>query len=246
VTVTLPSDAFRLLASRPHEPLRTFHPRRSPLSQDRQDALEHLWPVLGFSIHDPEHPYPTTPDGLLDTVALFGREAPLVVEIGSGMGETTAAMAAADPGRDYLALEAHLPGIASLLGFVGGLGLSNVRVGHGDALELLRRAVAPESLDAVHVYFPDPWPKNKHHKRRLIQPSHVDLLRSRLRVGGTLHCATDWRPYAEQMRDVLAADPDLTSSGLVARPAHRPVTKFEQRGLDLGHAVHDVVARRTR
>jgi len=244
--VTLPSDAFRLTAIRAHEPLRTYHPRRSPLSQDREDSLETYWPQFGFSVHDAEHPYPTTPDGRLDTVALFGREAPVVVEIGSGMGETTAAMAAADPGRDYLALEAHLPGIASLLGFVGQAGLTNVRVGHGDALDLLRRVVAPDSLDAVHVYFPDPWPKNKHHKRRLIQATHVDLLRSRLRVGGTLHCATDWLDYAEQMRDVLEADSDLESSGLVARPAHRPVTKFEQRGLDLGHVVHDVIARRIR
>lgn len=243
--MTLPADAFRHVASRPHEPLRTFHPRRSPLSRDRQDALARLWPTLGFSVHDESAPYPSS-GGLLDPVALFGRDAPLVVEIGSGMGETTAAMAAADAGRDYLAIEAHLPGIAHLLGLIDTLGLTNVRVAHGDALELLRRAIAPDSLDAVHVYFPDPWPKARHHKRRIIQPSHVELLRSRLRVGGTLHCATDWLEYAEQMRDVLAADPGLSSSGLVPRPDHRPVTKFEQRGLDLGHPVHDVIARRTR
>ncbi|MDM7830323.1 tRNA (guanosine(46)-N7)-methyltransferase TrmB [Cellulomonas edaphi] len=242
----LPSDAFRHVASRPHEPLRTFHPRRAPLSRDREESLANLWPRLGFSVHDAEHPFPTTSDGMLDTVALFGRAAPVVLEIGSGMGETTAAMAAADPDRDYLALEAHLPGIASLLGLVDAAGLTNVRVGHGDALDLVRRALAPGSLDAVHVFFPDPWPKSRHHKRRLVQPAHVELLRSRLRLGGTLHCATDWPQYAEQMRDVLAADPDLDSSGLVDRPAHRPVTKFEQRGLDLGHPVHDVIARRIR
>ncbi|MEN0130535.1 MAG: tRNA (guanosine(46)-N7)-methyltransferase TrmB [Brevundimonas sp.] len=243
--MTLPSDAFRHVASRPHEPLRTFHPRRAPLSREREDALEVLWPRLGFSVHDESHPFPVR-DGSLDPVALFGRDAPLVLEIGSGMGETTAAMAAADPARDYLAVEAHLPGIAHLLGLIDTHGLTNVRVAHGDALDLVRKAIAPDSLDAVHIFFPDPWPKARHHKRRIVAPAHVELLRSRLRVGGTLHCATDWAEYAGQMRDVLAADPGLESSGLIARPAHRPVTKFEQRGLDLGHAVHDVVARRTR
>ncbi|WP_029289159.1 tRNA (guanosine(46)-N7)-methyltransferase TrmB [Cellulomonas sp. HZM] len=241
--MTTSGDAFRHVAARPHEPLRTFHPRRAALGRDRQEALTRWWPRYGFSVHDPASPFPTA-DGVLDTRALFGREAPVVLEIGSGMGETTAEMAAADPDRDYLALEAHLPGIAALLGLVGARGLTNVRVGHGDALELLRTAVAPGSLAAVHVFFPDPWPKARHHKRRLVQPEHVELLRSRLVVGGTLHCATDWPDYAEQMRDVLAADPGLLSSGLVDRPAHRPVTKFEQRGLDLGHPVHDVIARR--
>ncbi|WP_448630518.1 tRNA (guanosine(46)-N7)-methyltransferase TrmB [Cellulomonas soli] len=190
---------------------------------------------------------PLTPAGLLDTPTLFGRSAPLVLEIGSGMGETTAAMAAADPGRDYLAVEAHLPGIANLLLLVERAGLANVRVAHGDALDLVRRLLPADGLDAVHVFFPDPWPKARHHKRRIIQPSHVALLRSRLRVGGTLHCATDWLEYAESMRDVLDADPGLAGPvELVARPAHRPVTKFEQRGIDLGHEVHDLVVRRAR
>ena len=244
--MTLPSDAFRHVASRPHEPLRTFHPRRAPLSAEREDALDRLWPRWGFSVHDEAHPYPTAADGLLDTGSLFGRSAPVVVEIGSGMGDATVAMAADDEGRDYLAIEAHLPGIAQLLGLVEERGLTNVRVAHGDALDLLRRAVGPDSLDAIHAYFPDPWPKARHHKRRLIQPAHVELLRSRLRIGGTLHVATDWPDYAAQMRDVLAADPGLDSSGLVDRPRHRPVTKFEQRGLDLGHPVADVIAVRTR
>nr|WP_225224879.1 tRNA (guanosine(46)-N7)-methyltransferase TrmB [Cellulomonas sp. JH27-2] len=242
----MPSDAFRHVASRPHEPLRTFHPRRAPLSAEREGALDRLWPRWGFSVHDEAHPFPATADGLLDTAALFGRSAPVVVEIGSGMGDATVAMAADDRGRDYLAIEAHLPGIAQLLGLVEEHGLTNVRVAHGDALDLLRRAVGPDSLDAIHAYFPDPWPKARHHKRRLIQPAHVELLRSRLRMGGTLHVATDWPDYAEQMRDVLDVDPGLDSSGLVARPPHRPVTKFEQRGLDLGHPVADVIAVRTR
>ncbi len=245
--MSLPSDAFRHVASRPHEPLRTFHPRRATLGRDREHALAHLWPRFGFSVHDDElGPPPVTATGALDTVALYGGDAPLVLEIGSGMGETTAAMAAADPDRDYLAVEAHLPGVANLLVLLDRDGLTNVRVAHGDALDLVRRAVPPDTLDAVHVFFPDPWPKARHHKRRLVQPAHVALLRSRLRVGGTLHCATDWADYAEQMLDVLTADPALVTDGFVPRPAHRPVTKFEQRGLDLGHEVRDVVARRVR
>lgn len=246
--MSLPSDAFRHVAARPHEPLRTFHPRRAPLGREREDALRFLWPRLGFSVHDADSPVPLTADGALDTVALFGRSAPLVLEIGSGMGETTATMAAADPSRDYLAVEAHLPGVANLLGLLDRAGLTNVRVAHGDALDLVRTALPDESLDAVHVFFPDPWPKARHHKRRLVQPSHVALLRSRLRVGGTLHCATDWVDYADAMLEALTADPFLenTADGFTPRPAHRPVTKFEQRGLDLGHEVRDVVFRRVR
>lgn len=246
--MSLPSDAFRHVASRPHEPLRTFHPRRAPLGPEREEALRVLWPRFGFSVHDARSPMPHRADGALDTAALFGRTAPLVLEIGSGMGETTAAMAAADPARDYLAVEAHLPGVAHLLGLLDRAGPTNVRIAHGDALDLVRTSVPVGSLDAVHVFFPDPWPKARHHKRRLVQPSHVALLRSRLRVGGTLHCATDWVDYADAMLEALKADPGLenTVDGFAPRPAHRPVTKFEQRGLDLGHEVRDLVFRRVR
>jgi len=127
-------------------------------------------------------------------------------------------------------------------------GLGNVRVAHGDALDLVRHRLPEGSLDAVHVFFPDPWPKARHHKRRIIQPAHVALLRSRLVVGGTLHCATDWVEYADAMLEVLDADPGLEnpSGGFAPRPAHRPVTKFERRGLDLGHEVRDLVVRRCR
>ena len=258
--MNLPSDAFRLVAARPHEPLRTYHPRRSALGPEREEDLRTLFPVLGFSVHD------DFADSPFDAAAQFGRTAPLVLEIGSGMGETTAAMAAADPSRDYLAVEAHLPGVANLLGLIDRAGLTNVRIAHGDALDLVRTALpvvdglgeeflAPGAkssispgLDAVHVFFPDPWPKARHHKRRLVQPSHVALLRSRLRVGGTLHCATDWVDYANAMLDALTADPGLenTADGFAPRPSDRPVTKFEQRGLDLGHEVRDLVFRRVR
>ena len=241
------ADAFQHTAARPHEPLRTFHPRRAALGRDRTAALERLWPRFGFSVHDAGvGAAPRTADGALDTDVLFGRRAPVVLEIGSGMGEATAAMAAADPARDYLAVEAHLPGVANLLLLLERAGLTNVRIAHGDALELVRDAVPEGSLDAVHVFFPDPWPKARHHKRRIVAPAHVALLRSRLRVGGVLHCATDWAPYAEAMLDVLAGDPGLATDGFVPRPAHRPVTKFERRGLDLGHPVHDLLAQRVR
>lgn len=229
-----------------HGPVRTFHPRRSALGPARTDALERLWPVYGFSVHDDASGTgPARADGTLDTVALFGRAVPVVLEIGSGMGEAVAAMAAADPDRDYLAVEAHLPGLAHLLTLVERRGLTTVRLAHGDALDLVRR-IAPSSLDAVHVFFPDPWPKPKHHKRRIIAPAHVALLRSRLVPGGTLHCATDWAPYAHEMLAVLATDPELDNphAGFAPRPAHRPVTKFERRGLALGHQVYDVVTQR--
>ncbi|MEW2375117.1 tRNA (guanosine(46)-N7)-methyltransferase TrmB [Micromonospora sp. NPDC047812] len=209
------------------------------MSSRQTDALDRLWPVYG--LHVPERP--GTP---VDLAALFGRRAPLVLEIGSGMGDTTAEMAAADPGRDYLAVEVHTPGIANLLDLVDRHGLRNVRVAQGDALDLV--AGLPEaSLDAVHVFFPDPWPKSRHHKRRIIQPAHVALLRSRLTPGGTLHCATDWAEYAEAMRQTLDADPGLVDAheGFAPRPAHRPVTKFERRALRAGRPIFDLIHRRS-
>ncbi|GIG28564.1 tRNA (guanosine(46)-N7)-methyltransferase TrmB [Cellulomonas marina] len=263
---TAPQDRFTHVAARPHEPLRTFHPRRAALGAERRDALDRLWPRWGFSVHDEalgplplrasrapgsaDDPAAPAPVQVLDAPALFGRAAPLVLEIGPGMGEATAAMAAADPGRDVLAVEAHLPGIAALLLRLEEAGLTNVRVGHGDALDLVRRRLPEGSLDEVRVFFPDPWPKPRHHKRRLVRPAHVALLRSRLVVGGTLHCATDWPEYAEAMLAALSADPGLANAStradgfVVPRPAHRPETKFERRGRALGHEVRDLVFRR--
>ncbi|WP_222106286.1 tRNA (guanosine(46)-N7)-methyltransferase TrmB [Catellatospora sichuanensis] len=218
----------------------TFYPRRGRVSGRHEDALTRLWPTYGVTIADPYPP--------LDTEALFGRRAPLVLEIGSGMGDATVAMAAADPGRDYLAVEVFPPGLGNLLAVVEERGLANVRVAQGDALHLLRQMLPPDSLDAVHVYFPDPWPKLRHHKRRLIQPDNVTLLRSRLTVGGVLHCATDWADYAEQMAEVLDAADGLANlhDGFAPRPAHRPVTKFERRGIAAGRQIFDLLYRRTR
>lgn len=242
MTVTDPRAALARPAvpAPPVAPIRTFHARRGRLGEGRLDALDRLWPRYGLDVPS------ATPGARVRTDILFGRRAPMVLEIGSGMGEATIAMAAADPGRDYLAVEVHLAGIANLLRQVERAGLGNVRVARGDALRLLRDGLAPDSLDAVHVFFPDPWPKARHQKRRLIQPSHVALLRSRLAPGGTLHCATDWAEYAETMLATLDADPELVNAypGFAPRPAHRPLTGFERRGLAAGRQIFDLIFQR--
>jgi tRNA (guanine-N7-)-methyltransferase len=215
-------------------PIRTFHPRRGRMSSRHTDAHAELWPRFGLRVDDGDR-------RPLDLGVLFGRVAPVVLEIGFGMGDASAAAAAADPERDHLGVEVHTPGIGNLLALVGEFGLTNVRVAHGDAMELVHR-IAPGSLDAVHVFFPDPWPKARHHKRRLIQPANVALLRERLRPGGLLHCATDWPDYAEAMTETLERDPGL-------RPAEddvagRPETKFERRGRAAGRPITDLRYRR--
>jgi tRNA (guanine-N7-)-methyltransferase len=190
---------------------------------------------------------PYTP-AALDLDALFGRRAPHILEIGFGMGETSAAIAAAHPENDYIGVEVHTPGVGSLCKLVAEMGLTNQRIIQHDAVEVLRDMVAPASLSGVHIFFPDPWPKARHHKRRLIQGPLVALLASRLRPGAYLHCATDWENYAEQMLAVLSAEPLLENTagetGYAPRPDYRPLTKFEARGLRLGHGVWDLVFRR--
>jgi len=173
----------------------------------------------------------------------FGRKAPLVLEIGFGMGDATATIAAARPEVDFLGIEVHPPGVGALLKRIGELGLANLRIVQHDAVEVLEQMVPPASLAGVHVFFPDPWHKLRHHKRRLVQPGFVRLLASRLTPGATLHCATDWENYAAQMLEVLSGEPSLrnTAAGYAERPALRPLTKFENRGLGLGHGVWDLV-----
>ncbi len=213
-----------------HRPIRTFHPRRGRMSARHADAHAALWPRLGLTVADGDR----TP---LDLRDLFGRSAPVVLEIGFGMGDAMAAMAAADPARDYLGVEVHTPGIGNLLALVAEQDLANVRVAHGDAMELVHR-IAPRGLAAVHVFFPDPWPKVRHHKRRLIRPDNVALLRDRLRPGGLLHCATDWPEYAAAMAGTLDADPFLSRAG--DDRAGRPETKFERRGAEAGRPITDL------
>jgi tRNA (guanine-N7-)-methyltransferase len=185
-------------------------------------------------------PFATTP---LDAPRVFGRHAPLVVEIGFGMGQATAQIAAARPHDDFLGIEVHEPGVGALLQRIDKQQLANLRIVQHDAVEVLQNMIAPSTLAAVHVFFPDPWPKKRHWKRRLIQPPFVALLASRLAPGGALHCATDWQPYAEQMLEVLSAEPSLdnTAEGYAPRPDYRPLTKFESRGLALGHGVWDLL-----
>jgi tRNA (guanine-N7-)-methyltransferase len=183
----------------------------------------------------------------LDFSALFGRAAPTILEIGFGMGETTAAIALAHPHHDYVGIEVHSPGVGGLLKLIEEKQLPNLRLVQHDAMDVVEHMIEPGTLAGIHVFFPDPWPKTRHHKRRLIQPLFVHLLASRLTPGGYIHLATDWEEYAEQMLEVLTAEPLLknTAAAFAPRPDHRPLTKFEQRGLKLGHGVWDLVFRRT-
>ena len=181
----------------------------------------------------------------LDLATTFGGR-PVVLEIGFGMGEATAAMAAAAPGAGILAVDVHTPGQGNLLRLMERDGLTNIRVADGDAVVLLRDMLPPASLAGLRVFFPDPWPKTRHHKRRLIQPDFVRLAVSRLAPGALVHCATDWEPYAQQILGVLTASPDLVNlhPGYAPRPDSRPLTKFERQGLAVGHVVRDLLFRR--
>jgi len=182
----------------------------------------------------------------LDFAAAFGRSAPVVLEIGFGMGEATAHIAALMPETNFLCCEVHEPGVGALLKRIGEQGLTNIRILAHDAVEVLDHMLPLQSLDGVHIFFPDPWHKKKHNKRRLIQPELAARLAQRLRPGGYLHCATDWEPYARQMMAVLGAEPLLrnTAEAFAPKPAYRPLTKFENRGLKLGHGVWDLVFKR--
>ena len=220
-----------------HRRIRSFVTRAGRVSTGQRRALDEFGPrfVVSYS------PQP------LDWNAAFGRQAPRVLEIGFGMGATTAEIASARPADDFLGIEVHEPGVGALLKLIGEQQLTNIRVVQHDAVEVLEHMIAPDSLDGVHIYFPDPWHKARHHKRRLIQPKFVAMLVSRLRPGGYIHLATDWQNYAEQMLEVLSAESALENtagSDYAPRPDYRPVTKFERRGLKLGHGVWDLVFRR--
>lgn len=219
-----------------NRPIRSFVLRQGYMSKGQQRAYDSLLPQLGLR-YQPE---------VQDLDAAFGRRAPKVVEIGFGMGGATAEIAQARPDTDYLGIEVHGPGVGSLLKLVDERQLGNVRVIQHDAVEVFTHMLAPASLDGVHVFFPDPWHKKRHNKRRLIQPPFVALLASRIKPGGYLHLATDWEDYAIQMLEVLSQEPSLenTADGYAPRPDYRPLTKFEQRGLRLGHGVWDLVFRK--
>ena len=213
--------------------IRSFVTRAGRLSTAQARAIEELGPQFFI-------PYTKAP---LDIDQAFGRTAPTIFEIGFGMGETTAKIAAGMPEKNFIGVEVHTPGVGSLLKLIGEQSLSNLRIIQHDAFEVLTNMIEPESLAGVHVFFPDPWHKARHNKRRLIQPPLVELLSSRIKKGGYLHCATDWQEYAEQMLEVLSGETSLqnTADGYAFRPEYRPVTKFENRGLKLGHGVWDLV-----
>jgi tRNA (guanine-N7-)-methyltransferase len=220
----------------PRRPIRSYVLRQGRATGAQRRARESLLPRLGV-------PYAPAP---VDLDHVFGRAAPRILEIGFGMGETTARIAAQHPEIDYLGIEVHAPGVGGLLKRVAELGLTNVRIIQHDAAEVLRDMIPPGALDGAHVFFPDPWPKKRHHKRRLLQAPFVALLASRLKAGAALHVATDWEDYARQILEVLSAEPTLenTCERFAPRPAWRPQTKFESRGLRLGHRVWDLLFRR--
>lgn len=216
--------------------IRSFVVRAGRMGSGQTRALKELGPRFVIAFQDER----------LDFEACFGRRAPVILEIGFGMGDATAAIAASMPEVDFLGVEVHPPGVGALLQRIGERSLTNVRIVQHDAVEVLAAMLPAASLAGIHVFFPDPWHKKRHHKRRLIQRQFVARLAHHLASGGTLHCATDWQPYAQQMLEVLTAEPLLenTAPGYAPRPDYRPLTKFEARGLKLGHAVWDLVFRR--
>jgi len=218
--------------------IRSFVVRAGRMTVAQERAWTELWPRYGIE----------TGDAPIDLAAVFGRGAPLTLEIGFGNGESLLALAAAHPERDFLGIEVHRPGVGHLMLRTAELGLTNVRAICRDAVEVLQQCITPGSLDEVLLYFPDPWPKKRHHKRRIVQPGFVALVASRLREGGTLRMATDWQPYAEHMLEVGSGCAQLCNAAAdgdyVPRPESRPVTRFERRGQRLGHGVWDLAFRR--
>jgi tRNA (guanine-N7-)-methyltransferase len=213
--------------------IRSFVTRAGRLSEAQSKAIENLGPKYMIAYQK----------AILDVDATFGRQAPTIFEIGFGMGETSAKISGLMPEKNFIGVEVHTPGVGNLLKLTDAAELQNQRIIQHDAYEVLTHMIAPESLAGVHVFFPDPWHKARHNKRRLIQGPLVALLASRLKSGGYIHCATDWEEYAVQMLEVLGAEVSLknTADGYAPRPDYRPVTKFENRGLKLGHGVWDLV-----
>jgi tRNA (guanine-N7-)-methyltransferase len=219
-----------------NRPIRSFVLRQGRFSPGQQRAYETLMPRFGISFSGQ----------MLDLFAVFGRNAPKILEIGFGMGETTAKIALETPEMDYLGIEVHSPGVGALLKRIDEHALTNIRIIQHDAVEVVRSMLPPGSLAGIHVFFPDPWPKKRHHKRRLLQPAFVELLSTRLATGGYLHAATDWQEYAEHILATFSAVASLDNphDGYAERPAARPETKFESRGLRLGHDSWDIIFRK--
>lgn len=224
--------------SRVMRPIRSFVRREGRLTPGQQKALDELWPAFG--IEDSDEP--------LDMTTLFGRNAPVVLEIGFGNGASLAEMAKNQPDHDFIGIEVHRPGVGQLLKSIETEALDNVRVAYTDAVAFLKTRIQDNSLDRIQIFFPDPWHKKRHHKRRIIQPAFVNVLANKLKAGGHLHLATDWQDYADQMLADISGNQRFLNcgdeSGFIERPDYRPVTKFEQRGQRLGHGVWDLLFKR--
>ena len=221
-----------------HRPIRSFVLRKGRLTSAQQNALTELWPRYGIEVKS----------GVLDFSDLFERDAEVIVDIGFGNGESTWRMAQGEPDRNFIGIEVHEPGVGQLLMALDKYNIGNVRVARHDAVEFLEQRVDEASLAGARIYFPDPWPKKRHHKRRIIQPAFVTELARCIAPGGILHLATDWQPYAEHMLEVMAANPNFVNlspgGDYCATPPWRPRTKYEQRGERLGHNVQDLLYRR--
>ena len=214
--------------------IRSYVIRGGRLTTSQQHALDNYWSTYGIA----------DIKGPLDCTALFGRQAPVVMEIGFGMGDSLLAMARTNPAKNFIGVEVHKPGVGRLLHEIEALSVHNLRIYCHDAKEILQHCVADNALDTVQIFFPDPWHKKKHNKRRLVQPEFMQLVRQKLAIGGRVHMAPDWVPYAEHMMEVMSAAPgyvNASGAGLYSTDAERPLTKFEKRGQRLGHAVHDLV-----
>ena len=222
---------------RPLRRIRSFVRREGRITPGQQRALQECWPRYGLEA-----------DARLDLAQVFGRDAPRTLEIGFGNGASLATMAAQQPQHDFIGIEVHRPGVGHLLQLIEEQGLGNVRVMREDAVQILQHCIVDDSLDRVLLFFPDPWHKKRHHKRRIVQPDFIELLPRKIRHGGRLHMATDWEDYAEHMLEVMSGSTAFRNCAetgdFVARPEYRPVTKFEQRGQRLGHGVWDLVYER--
>jgi tRNA (guanine-N7-)-methyltransferase len=221
--------------------VRSFVKRKGHFSDSRKQALDTQWPIYGIEYEASK---------TLNLAEVYKRAAPVILEIGFGMGITTADIAQANPDVDYLGVEVYSAGVASLLKLIAEKKLNNIRAMQHDVFEVVRDMLPDDSLSGIHIFFPDPWPKARHNKRRLVQADFVQMLRPKLKTNGYIHCATDWQAYAEHMLEVFVAAPGFTNesveaSGYSARPMSRPLTKFEDRGLKLGHGVWDLIFRRS-
>ncbi|APE04570.1 MAG: tRNA (guanosine(46)-N7)-methyltransferase TrmB [Alteromonas sp.] len=219
--------------------VKSYVKREGRLTKGQEKALEEHWPTMGIEYRNET----------ISLVEAFDRDAPVVLEIGFGMGKSLVEMAAAAPEKNFIGIEVHKPGVGACLGDAGELGLSNLRVMEHDAVEVLKNMLPDESLSRLQLFFPDPWHKKRHHKRRIVQAEFVELIRTKLAIGGHLHMATDWEPYAQHMAEVVNSNSAYTNTAAegdyVPRPDYRPITKFETRGQKLGHGVWDLIYERT-